>query len=29
MHDEVVQVCVDDSTIAAGDPWKIMEPVLW
>ncbi|MCS6265477.1 MAG: DMP19 family protein [Nitrospira sp.] len=29
MNNEFVQVCVDDGTIAAGDPWEVMEPVLW
>jgi hypothetical protein len=29
MRYETVHVCVDDSTIAAGDPWAVIEPVWW
>jgi hypothetical protein len=29
MRYEKVQVCVDDGTIAAGDTWRIIEPVWW
>lgn len=29
MRYEIVHVRVDESTIAAGDPWAIIEPVWW
>jgi hypothetical protein len=29
MHYETVDVCVDENTIAAGDPWAVIEPVWW
>jgi hypothetical protein len=29
MRYETVHVCVDDGTIAAGDPWAVIEPVWW
>jgi hypothetical protein len=29
MHYETVDVCVDENTVAAGDPWAVIEPVWW
>jgi hypothetical protein len=29
MRYETVHVCIDDDTIAVGDPWVVIEPVWW
>jgi hypothetical protein len=29
MRYEIVEVCVDENTIAAGDPWAVIHPVWW
>jgi hypothetical protein len=29
MRYETVEICVDDSTITAGDPWGVIHPVWW